>query len=153
MKRAILFIAFILGLSPLMLNAQNAPTFSDQEMASFAQVYLSSKPKNIGKRNSGIITLLNQHNVSHKRYKEIIATGVNSENITLTEKEELLMEDIKKQNAKLQAEKIAQVKANCTKLNLDYKKYEDMLFHYKKDIDFQRNLMPFLEEAIRKQGK
>jgi len=123
-------------------------SFSDEELKDYVHVYMTFKKEK--KRNSNVDQkYFDIHNVSQERYRVIAKAALTSEKIVLSENEEQLKLDLKKQNEIVNKSNKTLLEKICLKNDLSITQYSSIRDRYKTDIQFQRSLKPHFDVYIK----
>lgn len=146
MKLANLIVLLLIINAPFSIFGQQQ--FTTEEGEKFCKIYLESKSNNIAERSNSIIQMLQKHNVSATRYKEIINHQLLADQDKLTPNELELIKEIEQKNKQLEESKLTLITQKCQEYGLSEMLYKEMLIQYRTDIEFQRALKPFMDKQI-----
>lgn len=123
-------------------------SFTEADLNSFVQVYMSFKTENT--RNQEVDKKhFDKYNVSQTRYKEIAKAAVSNQPLALNPEEEKLIAELQKQHTLFVKNNDLILDQLCQKNNLSKLKYSSILDQYKTDIQFQRSLKPYFDSYIK----
>ena len=136
-----------------MLFAQD--NYTSKDLQSFVNIYMAQKELRIDKQ-SEMMSLLNEHQLSKARYQEILRKSLKGENLNLTESEQSFLNAVEQLNKVASEEKkegtssgVIGIEMLCKKYDLSFADYTTILNRYKTDIKFQRSLKPYFETYIK----
>jgi len=118
--------------------------FQSGELESFVTIYMEQKnDKMQHQKTEAVSDILFEYKMSHSRYKEILTQAIKNDKLSITKEEKAIIEHISRLESELLDQKQSFIKNRCSSLNLDLTTYEDILYKYKSDINFQRSIQPY----------
>jgi hypothetical protein len=135
-----LFIFFF----PLFCTAQiTNPEFSAEDINTFITVLLKSKSSQ-SNHDQKIISLLNDFNISHDRYGNILKSRINNLSIPLSENEIAAIKQIETINTEIKNEKQSTLISLCKTHGISFERYNHILEKWKSDPDLKLQIQTVL---------
>jgi len=121
--------------------------YSAEKLQQFTDLYLKAKVIKVD-NDFNHQALLKSHNISSKRYRQILHLSLVDEMPELSENELNFINDLKSENAKHERNKQKALNEFLNQHNFDIQLYKALVEKYKSDMKFQRRLKPFFDSSL-----